>query len=433
MLFVKSDQQLPQDKEEIIKERDPRKLSAVVDYGLVFVGDLLPYGVLFLLTVLTGFRFGIQAAGFWSLCYAYVAIITTLICGPNLLSLRRRMPSNPSPGAVIIAGWILRLVAIGSGVALLLIASRIMNTGTDLIPLMSLLFVARFVETSIDGPATGIQYLYNARSYFLLRLTVFLVIIAVVLLGVFGTDSNSGQTALIDVATAYLVGACLGFLVTLFATRTLFIPAIVPIKVWAELRGQSRELAKFVLATVLFLMASRLHPVIISALRGQEMAGQFAMVQNLFAVLALASTGVAGVFFWSRNRQARDHLLDGVPWLWLTGAIVGGTFVGMIGAIAINYMYLTPLEGSDLLKRTAWIICLATPLILSQAILSNVLVLQKRDTEMLLLAAGNSLLSVLIIWLAVYRFGLLGAAASVSISAGFSSAMGIWIVRRKNG
>lgn len=399
--------------------------SALLQYAFVFAGDLLPYGVMFLLTLAVGYRLGLASAGFLSLTYAYVAIVTALICGPNLLSMRRRMPGAASPGAVVMAALCLRAVVILGGALMVMAGLSIWEAPTGTLPLMSLLFAGRLLETSVDGPATSVQYLRGAQEYFLLRLSVFVLICGITGLGI----ATAKEAGLAWVAFSYAAGCAAGFMMALAWSRRLLSPVTGLAR---ECRAQASEFGKFFVATALFLAASRLHPMIIAYFSGHAVAGQFAMVQNLFSALALASTGVAGVFFWSRNRRQGGGVSTKVPWRWLVGALPGGLMMGVAGGAVLDHLFLHPLGSAGELRTAAWILCLSTPFLLTQAILSNFLVLLGRDRAMLGYSALNALLGLLLVVLLVQSFGLVGAAVSVGASALLSTFLGVRIVRRKH-
>ena len=402
----------------------PSKRSAVLEHALVFAGDLLPYGVVFLMTLMIGYGLGLESAGFFSMAYVYVAIVTALVCGPNLLSLRRRMPGAESPGAVVAVALGLRVAVISIGALLVMGVLHTTETQPGMIALIALLFVGRYLETAVDGPATSVQYLCGARDYFFLRLIVFVLICSITGIGVL----TASGAKLEWIATFYLIGSTLGILVALASSRHLLLPIS---GLEAEGRAQISDFGKFFLATALFLAASRLHPLIIGFFYGHEAAGQFALVQNLFSVLAVAATVGAGVFFWSRNRKKLGaQILTGVPWRWLAGAIPGGLALGAAGGVAMDFLFLQPLGSSAELRMVAWLLCLSTPLLMIQSILSNQLVLLKRDREMLMLSAISAAAGLLLIAMLVHNFGLVGAALSVGASAFLSSMLGIIILRR---
>lgn len=401
------------------------KLATLLEHALVFAGDLLPYGVVFLLTLMVGYGLGLEAAAFLSLSYAYVAIVTALVCGPNLLSLRRRMPGAGSPGAVVFSALALRATVIAVGALLVIGGVQVSGARPGTASLMALLFVARLLETGVDGPATSVQYLRGARNYFLLRAMVFALICGATGVGVL----TAGDAGLPWIALCYAAGSGAGFLVAMAWSRDLLRPVV---GLAAECRAQAGEFGKFFLATALFLAASRLHPMIIAYFSGHEVAGQFAMVQNLFSALALAATGVAGVFFWSRNRQAAGGAVAGVPWRWMLWSLPGGLAMGALGGVVMDLLFLRPLGSPDELRLAAWILCLSTPFLLPQAILSNQLVLLGRDREMLGYSALNAAVGVLLIALLVLAFGLVGAALSVGASALLSTLLGIRLLRRSH-
>lgn len=400
-----------------------QRIRQVLEYAFVFAGDLLPYGVIFLMTLMIGSGQGLESAGFFSVTYVYVAVITALVCGPNLLSLRRRMPDSASPGAVVTAALGLRTAVISIG-AILAMGLLFMTTAQPgMLELMALLFLGRLFETSIDGPATSIQYLRGPHAYFRLRLIVFVLICGITWIGVI----TAGDSGLKWIATCYLTGSTLGFLFALTNSRQLLFPVS---GLSAEVKAQALDFSKFFLATALFLLSSRFHPVIISFFCGHQAAGQFAMVQNLFSALAVAATGIAGVFLWSRNRKMGTRNLKGVPWRWLAGAIPSGLALGAVGGAMMDFLYLRPLGSSAELRAVAWLLCLSTPLLLVQSILSNQLVLLNHDREMLLLSAVGAVVGLLLIALLVNHFGLIGAALSVGTSALLSSLLGLIVVRR---
>lgn len=398
------------------------KKSFLIDYALVFIGDLLPYSVIFLLTLMVSYRFGLEPAGALSLAFAYVAVVTTMVCGPNLLSLRRRIVNAPSAGAVVAASLGLRATVIAAGALLVVGALSATGTHAGLISLIPLLFLGRLLETSVDGPATSLQYLRSPRDYFLLRLAVSLLVCGVTGVGVL----TAGDPDLIRIALYYFLGCGAGFLVALAVAGRLLRPVAGLV---AECRGQAAEFGKFFVASALFVVASRIHPMIINLFAGQEAAGQFALVQNLFSSLALAASGIAGVFFWSRNRKGAPRKSSAVPWRWLVGGAFGGLMLGLAGGAVLDLLFLRPLGSTPELRVTGWLLCLATPLFLTQAILSNLLVLLNRDRAMLALSAFNAIGGLLLITGLVYAFGLVGAALSVGLSALTSTVLGIFIVR----
>lgn len=399
-----------------------RKLDVIVEHGFVFVGDLLPYGVVFLTTLMVGYSLGLEAAGSFSLAYAYVAIITALVCSPSLLSLRRQMPIAASPGAVVVAALTLRVTAIGL-CALVLVALLLWNGAQDTIPLVLLLLLARFVETSIDGPATSIQYLKSSRDYFIIRLAVFVVVIGVTSFGILGTAAGD----LNRIGWYYLLGAGLGLALATLAARRLLTPVS---GISGEMAVQTRDFGRFFLATMLFLAATRLHPVIIGYFSGPGAAGQFAMVQNLFSSISLAATGVAGVFFWSRNRKGVQQRGAAIPRIWMLGALVGGTVLGGAGGLVMDFLFLRPLGSPIELRWAAWLLCLSTPMLMTQSILSNQLLLQRRDQAMLLLSAFNGGTGLLLMAILTYSYGVIGAALSAALSALLSTFFGAIVVRR---
>lgn len=400
----------------------PSRFFTVLEYALVFAGDLLPYGVVFLLTLVVGYRLGLEPAGLLSLTYAYVAIVTALVCSPNLLSLRRRMPGAASPGAVVAAALCLRTAVIVVGALLVMGGLLLARAQPVMVHLMVLLFAGRLLETAVDGPATSVQYLRGARDYFLLRLIVFMLICGITGIGVL----TAGEAGLPWIALCYVLGSAAGLMVALAGSRRLLVPVS---GLAGECQAQASEFGKFFVATAMFLAASRLHPMIIGYFSGHGAAGQFAMVQNLFSAVALASTGVAGVFFWSRNRKGAMQL-TGVPSRWLTGALPGGLALGVAGGAVMDFLFLRPLGSSFELRTAAWLLCLSTPLLLAQSMLSNLLVLQRRDRDMLAFSALNAVIGLLLIVVLVYYFGLVGAALSVGVSALLSTLVGIFIMRR---
>jgi O-antigen/teichoic acid export membrane protein len=399
------------------------KLPAVLEYGGVFVGDLLPYGLVFLMPLMVGYTKGLESAGSFSLAYSYVAIISAAVCGPNLLSLRRRMPHAESPGAVAMAAIGLRATVISVGALLLIVVLQSTGTSLDMMTLIAILFAGRLLETAVDGPAISVQYLRGGRAYFTLRLIVFVLMCGIIGLSMLSShDSGLGW-----LAVCYLSGSMVGFFVAMASSHRLLLPVSGLV---AEYHAQAADFGKFFVATALFLAASRLHPMIISLFCGHVAAGQFALVQNLFSALALIASGVAGVFFWSRNRKGRADSLTGLPWRWLAGALPGGLALGIVGGVLMDFLYLRPLSSSVELLTVAWILCLSTPLLLIQAILSNQLVLLKRDSEMLVLSAVSAIIGILLIALLVHALGLIGAALSVAASALLSSVLGIFVLHR---
>lgn len=400
--------------------------KALLDYGFVFIGDLLPYSVIFLLTLMVSYRFGLEPAGLLSLAFAYVAVVTTMVCGPNLLSLRRRIVNVPSAGAAVAAALALRATVIAAGA--LLVMGGLLSTGThaEILSLTPLLFLGRFLETSVDGPATSVQYLRSPWDYFVVRLAVSLLVCGITGVGVLTADHGN----LIHVALYYVLGSATGFLVALAVSWRLLRPVA---GLFAECRGQIAEFSKFFVASALFVVASRIHPVIINLFAGQAAAGQFALVQNLFSSLALAASGIAGVFFWSRNRKGASQEASAIPWAWLLGGLLSGLVLGLAGGAVLDQLFLRPLGSTIELRSAAWLLCLATPFYLTQAILSNLLVLLNRDKTMLALSTFNAIGGLLLITALVYAFGLIGAALSVLLCAFISTLLGIYVVRAVHG
>lgn len=401
------------------------RIPALLEHALVFCGDLLPYGTVFLLTLAVGYSNGLESAGLFSLAYAYVAIVTALVCGPNLLSLRRRMPDAKSAGAVVMAALGLRTTVVFVGALLLMGALLISGTQPGMLQIMAPLFAGRLLETAVDGPATCVQYLRSPRDYFLLRVLVFVLICGITSIGMI----TSGTADLQCIALSYLLGSTAGLMASLAVARRLLVPILGLV---SECQAQATEFGKFFLATLLYLAASRLHPMIVGYFSGHEAAGQFAMVQNLFAALALATTALAGVFFWSRNRRGGAREPSAVPWMWLAGALPGGLLMGAAGGTVMDYLFLRPLDSSTELRTAAWILCLATPFLLAQAILSNFLILLARDRAMLQYSVLNAAVGLLLTVLLVYILGIIGAALAVGASALLSTVIGIRIVRRKD-
>lgn len=375
------------------------------------------------MTLMVGYSLGLTAAGYFSATYVYVAIVTGLVCGPNLLSIRRRMPNTESAGAVVVASLGLRAAVIASGALLVICVLKGTGSKEGTVSLATMLFLGRFFETAIDGPATSVQYLRGASAYFILRLTVFLTICGSIGF-VVALNPNIG---IHGVAACYLMGCALGFLLSLTSTNSQ-LKRIAG--VFAEGRAQTLEFGQFFFATALFLASSRMQPLVIRYFDGESAAGQFAMVQNLFSVLAVASTGIAGVFFWSRNRTKAGANQAGAPWRWLAISIAGGLAIGGVYAAMLDVMYLQPLGSSVEVRRVGWLLCLSTPLILAQTILSNQLILLRRDQKMLRLSILNATVGVCLVIIMACLFGPIGAALSVGITALLSSAVGIYFVRR---
>lgn len=401
-----------------------KKLASMSEFALTFVGDMLPYGVIFLLTLMIGYQQGLEAAGALSLAYAYVAIVTAIVCGPNMLSLRRRMPDAASPGAVVAAALTLRATVIVSGAAALVAGLVTAGMGLETISLIILLFIGRLLETAVDGPATANQYKLGALAYFLIRLMAFLVICGITAIGVLTADAAD----LHAIALYYIIGSAIALVIALISARGLLVPIL---DLRSETKVQAREFSRFALATILFVGASRLHPMIINLTSGPVAAGQFATVQNLFSSISLAATGVAGVFFWAGNRRGAAAVVHGVPWRWLGAGMIIGSALGIVGGVAINLLFLEPLGASWDLRLATWIMCLSTPAILAQAILSNALVLQRRDSAMVVLSAANAALGIALIGALVYVFGMLGAALSIGVSAILTLLISILVVRKK--
>lgn len=403
------------------------RFVGIVEHSLVFAGDMLPYGVVLLLTIVVGYSLGLKDAADLSLAYAYVALVTALVCGPNLLSLRRRMPLADSRVAVVFAGLLLRTVVIAAGAAMILVYMPLTEAGDrpEFIRLIAYLFWGRLFETAIDAPAISTQYAQGPRAYFFLRAVVFLVIFGVTGVGLL----TVGDRGVDWIILWYALGCVVGLLVAF----KLFYCSLDSMKGFLlEIREQTTEFGRFFLATALFLIASRVHPLVIEQLSGVEVAGKFALVQTLFSVLGLAATGVAGVFFWSWNRQGGLRYRFSVPWRSMVNGAIGGLMMGIVGALAMDFLFLRPLGSSLELRQAAWILCMATPLLLVQAMLSNLLVLHRRDSEMLRLSALNAIASMILIVFFVDIFGVIGAALSIVGAVSMSVMLGVVFVRRAN-
>lgn len=388
---------------------------------------MLPYGVVLLLTIAVGYSLGLKDAGILSLAYAYVALVTALVCGPNLLSLRRRMPLADSRSAVVFAGLVLRTIVISVGAAMVLFCVSVTDVDgrPEFVRLIAYFFLGRLLETAIDAPVTSLQYARGGRAYFLLRVVVFFVISGITGLGVLTADDHGVDWIILW----YVFGSAVGLLVALKGSFS----SLGPIKGFSlEIRGQAAEFGRFFLATAIFLLASRVHPLVIEHLSGAEMAGKFALVQTLFSVLGLAATGIAGVFFWSWNRQDGVRSGLGVPWCSIVSGAILGLLLGVVGALIIDFLFLRPLRSPLELRQAAWILSMATPLLLVQAMLSNLLVLRLRDSEMLRLSALNAIGGIVLIVIFVEIFGVVGAALSVMGAASLSVMLGIFFVRGIN-
>lgn len=407
------------------------RAKTVVEHAFVFAGDLLPYGLIFFMTVLLGFRFGLEAAGAFSLSYAYVAIVTTLVAGPNLLSIRRRMPTTEAPGAVVAASLILRVTLIFFGAVAALTLASLAGMAPAMVWIIGLLLIGRLLETCIDAPATSIQYLKPAKLYFLFRLGQFILLMTIVGLGFASIDPNLQREAVPIIAFCYIMGTGLVLSIGLALAWRLFSPLQSIWEIFAhELRGQVLEFGRFFVASAFFVAASRVHPVIVTGLAGVVAAERFATIFNLFAALSLIATGISGMYFWSRNRTERDHRKDGIPIFWLLWAIPGGLLLGGLGGLAIQELFLRHVNAPDEMRIGAWILCLATPFLITQSIVSNTLVLQKRDREMLTLSIINASVSIVIIAVCVSLAGLIGASFAVGLSAFFSTLIGVFVVSR---
>jgi O-antigen/teichoic acid export membrane protein len=138
------------------------------------------------------------------------------------------------------------------------------------------------------------------------------------------------------------------------------------------------------------------------------------------------------VFFWSRNRKGLGRNDMGVPWYWIIGAIAGGLVIGTVGAALLDQFYLQPLGSKHELRIVCWLLCLSTPLLLIQTILSNQLVLLKRDREMLGSAALSATVGLCLLFHLVRTYGLIGAALSLGLVAFLSSVIGIYLIQRRH-
>ncbi len=198
------------------------RFKSVLEHALVFAGDLMPYGVVFLMTLMIGYGLGLESAGFFSVTYVYVAIVTGLVCGPNLLSIRRRMPDATSPGAVVFASLGLRIAVISAGTLVVMGILYATQSKAGMLSLAMILFLGRFFETAVDGPAASVQYLRGARAYFVLRLVVFVVICGFTGIGVFA----GGGRGLHWIAACYLIGSALGLAFSLASSYSLLKPIV---------------------------------------------------------------------------------------------------------------------------------------------------------------------------------------------------------------
>jgi O-antigen/teichoic acid export membrane protein len=318
---------------------------------------------------------------------------------------------------------------ISGGALAALTAAALVGIESSMILITGLLFVGRLLEVCIDAPATCVQYLKPAQKYFLLRLGLFVLLVTITGFGVASIDPTQQRAAVPQVAFWYLTGTGLALVAGLAYSMSLLGPSNrIRAELVDELRGQTAEFRRFFLASAFFVAASRIHPVVIMGVAGAVAAERFATIFNLFAALSLTATGIAGVFFWSRNRLARDHRRDGLPTTWLVGAIPGGLLLGVIGGWAIQELFLRPVNAPEEMHVGAWILCMATPVLITQSIISNTLVLQKRDDEMLLVSVINAALSIVVIVACVHAAGLIGASFAVGLSATLATLIGIHVV-----
>ena len=89
------------------------------------------------------------------------------------------------------------------------------------------------------------------------------------------------------------------------------------------------------------------------------------------------------------------------------------------------------LHMSKDLWSVSWIICMATPLLALQALISNYFMIIKRDKIMLLLALFTSMVSVIIMFGLIPSFGLFGAAIAIVLASSMSILTGVFMIWRE--
>lgn len=400
-------------------------ILSLFNWGCIFAGDLIPYLSVFLITLMVAHLYDTEHATRFNLAYSYSAMILALFAAPGMVSLKRRLAHTEAHGVVLAAGFIIRMAGLLLGGAACFVYFVSTPHLAPLLSIWGLVFVARVLETSVDIPAIVVQYRWSPFEYFVFRL-VTLIVLAFILIGF----SYLLERGVYQLLMSYVMAALVVAFLAIMSIRSYW-HKIGDVRI--ELRSQLLEIRAMFMAVCVYVASTRLYMVIIGEYWGAGQAAEFATVQNVTAVAGLLASAFAGLFFWSRNRLSHVSPLAHMKSLcqWSAIAIIIGILVGVIVALATEWGVLRPLHMSKDLWSVSWIICMATPLLALQALISNYFMIIKRDKIMLLLALFTSMVSVIIMFGLIPSFGLFGAAIAIVLASSMSILTGVFMIWRE--
>ncbi len=398
-------------------------IATTFNWGCIFAGDLIPYLSIFLMTLIVSYFYSTEYAKNFNLVYSYSAMILAIFAAPSLVSLKRRLAHTETHGVVLLAGSIIRITGLLFGGSICLVYFLFTPHLFPLLYIWSLVFIARVLETSVDIPAIVVQYCWSPFKYFLFRLLALVILSSILVIFSYFSVNEFYQLLI-----CYIFGA-----LVIASLATLSIKKYwrnIDYSIHAEILSQLKEIAAMFVAVCMYVASTRLYIIIIGEYWGVTQAAEFATVQNVTAVAGLLASAFAGSFFWSRNKLNNTHSVMHLKSLrdWIGLAIVFGLLVGLIVALATEKMVLLPLNMSKDLVNTSWIICMATPLLALQALISNYFLIIKKDNIMFLLAFLSSVISIMIMFILIPYLGLLGAAISMCLASSISVLLGLSMV-----
>jgi O-antigen/teichoic acid export membrane protein len=397
---------------------------AVFGWACIYAGDLIPYFSVFLITLVVGRSYGTAYAADFNLVYSYVAMVLALFAAPGMISLKRKLAHAESSGDIMMAGFIIRLSGVLLGATTCWVYFLLSPQLAPLLWIFGLVLLARVLETSVDIPAIVTQYRWSPFGYLSFRVTMLCVLLLVL------AAFHYALPGFYRLLSGYVVAAVLAFSLAAILIRRYW---RLDGRVCQEAMDQLQEIRPMFLAVCVYVASTRLYVVVIGEYLGRRQAADFATVQNITAVAGLLASAFAGLFFWSSNRLPNVDIESHTKSLWAWGliAIVVGALLGGAVALASEWIVLRPLKFGPEMLQINWMICMATPLLAMQALVSNFLMLIKRDKLMFALALFSSLMGVLMLFLLVPLYGMKGAATVMMISPLLSVLAGVLVVNRE--
>lgn len=401
-----------------------RVLATPLKQAFIFAADLTPYLSVFVVTLLIGKHYQAREAVGFNLAYSYAATVLAIFAAPGMLSIKRKAATTRALGTILTAGFLIRTVGVGLGGAAVTAYFASTPVLRPLLPVWLLVFAARFFETATDLTLIISQYNLPAWKHLAIRVSAMLLLFGALL------AAQLLVHRFLYVLVGYVLAAATLFVLSLAAVRSFLKPSG---NLRAEIRAQLLEIRALFVAVVLFVLSTRFHVVVIGEYIGRDQAAEFATVQNFANVAGLLASAFSGLFFWSRNR-----LGDIPPELqlaslkrWCLAAIPFGLAVGVVLALAAERIAFRRLNIGVEARALNWVICLSTPLLAAQSLLSNFLLLVKRDKQMLFQATTVSLLGVALLVALISRYAMVGAGISLVLTPLLSVLVGAVLIRRQ--